>query len=506
MLPLFAQSVGLLVIDEAHCISDWGHDFRPDYRRVRDVLDALAPKARCSARRRPPTIAWWATSWSSWRRPAAEPLRSYRGPLARTSLRMEVVDLPLPAQRLAWLAEHLPALAGLGHRLHAHQARRGAGRRVPGRARDRGGAVQRRRGDRAADRDGGASAANEIKAVVATSALGMGYDKPDLTFVVHFQAPARSCRITSRSAAPVVRSSMPTSSCCAAVRTGRSRTSSSSRRSRRAPWWTRCSSSCVPRARRAPATRELTAVVNLGMGRIEAMLKILDVEGAVQRTGSRWHAIPGAGWAYDSERYARVTALRRAEQAAMSTLGADGRCLMRTLQEELDDPGAQDCGRCSVCTEPRFAKPPDPALVERAVASCGRGRSRWRSRRWRRMRPARCARFPRRAHRAGLGAGAGRRRWLVARRGAGPAQRGFHPRRGRGTRRPAASHGDGADLDHAVPSARLGDVTVRLAEHAGESCRFPPRTARQPRERHARLSARWRTPHSRPPTCAAPSS
>jgi ATP-dependent DNA helicase RecQ len=113
-------------------------------------------------------------------------------------------------------------------------------------------------------------------------------------------------------------------------------------------------------------TRELMAVVNLGLGRIEAMLKILDVEGAVRRDGNRWQLVAGADWTYDGERYAQVTALRRAEQEAMAAFGTDGRCLMRVLQEELDDPEPQDCGRCSVCTAPRFAQPPAPALVELA--------------------------------------------------------------------------------------------------------------------------------------------
>jgi ATP-dependent DNA helicase RecQ len=71
-------------------------------------------------------------------------------------------------------------------------------------------------------------------------------------------------------------------------------------------------------------------------------------------------------WSYDAERYARVTALRREEQRAMEAFGADGRCLMRVLQTELDDPEPADCGRCAVCTAPRFAAPPDPALVELA--------------------------------------------------------------------------------------------------------------------------------------------
>src|SRR6185369_13197610 len=110
MLPLFAASVGLLVIDEAHCISDWGHDFRPDYRRVKDMLDALAPD-----------VAVLGTTATANDRVVAdveaqltgkEPLRSYRGPLARTSLRLEVLELPRPAQRLAWLVENIPGLTG----------------------------------------------------------------------------------------------------------------------------------------------------------------------------------------------------------------------------------------------------------------------------------------------------------------------------------------------------------------------------------------------------------
>jgi ATP-dependent DNA helicase RecQ len=96
------------------------------------------------------------------------------------------------------------------------------------------------------------------------------------------------------------------------------------------------------------------------------MLKILDVEGAVERAGARWKLVPGADWSYDAERYAQVTALRRAEQRAMAAFGTDGRCLMRVLQEELDDPAPADCGRCAVCAGPRFDGPLDPALVEAA--------------------------------------------------------------------------------------------------------------------------------------------
>jgi ATP-dependent DNA helicase RecQ len=116
-------------------------------------------------------------------------------------------------------------------------------------------------------------------------------------------------------------------------------------------------------------TREISAGVNLGLSRLEAMLKVLDVEGAVARAGTRWrHLGDETGWHYDADRYRAITELRRDEQRAMAAFGSDGRCLMRALQEELDDPEPADCGRCSVCAGPRFDAEPDPVVVRAAQA------------------------------------------------------------------------------------------------------------------------------------------
>lgn len=147
MLPLFAASVGLLVIDEAHCISDWGHDFRPDYRRVRDMLDALAPEVAVLGTTATANDRVVGDVLEQLGGDGGDQLRFYRGPLARTSLRLEVLELPRPAQRLAWLVEHLPRAPGLRDRLHADQTRRRAGRGVPDRQRDRSAGLQRRTGD-----------------------------------------------------------------------------------------------------------------------------------------------------------------------------------------------------------------------------------------------------------------------------------------------------------------------------------------------------------------------
>ncbi len=366
MLPLFAASVGLLVIDEAHCISDWGHDFRPDYRRVKDMLDALAPGVAVLGTTATANDRVVGDVLEQLAAPDGEPLRFYRGALARTSLRLEVLELPRPAERLAWLVEHLPMLSGSGivYTLTKRDAEQVASFLTAN-----GISALAYSGEQATDQRVATEERllrNEVKAVVATSALGMGYDKADLAFVVHYQAPGSVVSYyqqVGRAGRGVEHADV------VLLRGGEDRRIQDFFIEQAFPERERVATvlgELKAAGEQGRTTRELMAIVNLGMGRIEAMLKILDVEGAVRRNGTRWQSIPGADWIYDEERYGRVTALRREEQQAMAAFGADGRCLMRRLQEELDDPDAQDCGRCSVCTAPRFAKPPDSTLVELA--------------------------------------------------------------------------------------------------------------------------------------------
>jgi ATP-dependent DNA helicase RecQ len=356
MLPLFASRVGLLVVDEAHCISDWGHDFRPDYRRLADMLAAL-----------PAGVAVLGTTATANDRVVADVAeqvgvdRTYRGPLGRASLRMEVVELPAQADRLAWLAAHLPSLPGSGivYTLTKRDADVVAeflsGHGIPAEAYS--GEIENETRVAVEER----LLRNELKCVVATSALGMGYDKPDLGFVVHYQAPGsvisyyqqvgRAGRAIERADVVLLRGAED---------------------KRIQDFFIEQAFPPRDRVERVlealPATTpELMSVVNLGRGRLEAMLKVLDVEGAVRRSGTTWELVPDSGWAYDGERYANVTALRRHEQAAMAQFGADGRCLMRALQEELDDPSPSDCGICSVCAGPRFDGALDPVLVREAA-------------------------------------------------------------------------------------------------------------------------------------------
>ncbi|MDA0185633.1 RecQ family ATP-dependent DNA helicase [Solirubrobacter phytolaccae] len=363
MLPLFAERVGLLVIDEAHCISDWGHDFRPDYRRIQDMLEQL-----------PAGVAVLCTTATANDRVVSDiteqlalghagTLRTYRGPLSRASLRLEVVEKPAPADRLAWLATFLPSLPGSGivYTLTKRDADLVAdflsAHGVP--AQSYSGEVDTN--TRIATEE--KLLKNELKCVVATSALGMGYDKPDLGFVVHYQAPGSVISYyqqVGRAGRAIDRADV------ILLRGAEDRRIQDFFIEQAFPPKDRVDRVLEALEEGGATTNELMGIVNLGKGRIEAMLKVLDVEGAVGRNGTRWTRQPGATWEYDGDRYAHVTALRRREQEAMAQFGADGRCLMRALQEELDDPDPSDCGVCAVCTEPKFAGPLDPELVRAA--------------------------------------------------------------------------------------------------------------------------------------------
>lgn len=351
VLPKLIAATGMLVVDEAHCISDWGHDFRPDYRRLRTLLAEL-PQAV-------PVLATTATANARVTRDVAEQLTVghramegetliLRGPLDRQSLHLAVVSLPGPHQRLAWLAEHLDDLAGSGI---IYTLTVSAAHETAGFLRERGFDVAAYTGkddhtERKAAED--SLLANELKALVATSALGMGFDKPDLGFVVHLgvpQSPVAYYQQIGRAGRGVARADVialpgPED----------------------ADIWAYFGSLAFPHERvvrvtlaaLAGAGRPLSLAaletrVDLSRSRLEMMLKVLDVDGAVRRVSGGWEAT-GQPWAYEADRYAQVAAERlREQQAMLGYLAAEG-CRMEYLRRELDDPDAAPCGRCDNCT------------------------------------------------------------------------------------------------------------------------------------------------------------
>jgi len=366
ILPKLAATAGMLVVDEAHCISDWGHDFRPDYRRLRTLLQDLPPGV--------PVLATTATANARVTRDVAEQLATgadgealvLRGPLDRDSLCLGVVRLPTAEQRLGWLAEHLAELPGSGIIYTLTVA---AAHETAAFLRDRGHDVAPYTGrDEQAERLAAEQAllAGELKALVATSALGMGFDKPDLGFVVHLGAPqspvayyqqiGRAGRAVPR--AEVILLPGPEDR----------------------DIWAYFASLAFPPERVVRATLGALAAadgplspgaleiqIDLSRARMEMMLKVLDVDGAVRKVTGGWVAT-GAAWSYDADRYTTVAAERTREQQAMLGYLSTRQCRMEYLRQQLDDPAAAPCGRCDNCTGRPWAAEVSPAGTALAQA------------------------------------------------------------------------------------------------------------------------------------------
>src|SRR3954454_309825 len=331
VLPRLAAETGLLVIDEAHCISDWGHDFRPDYRRIRTLLSDLPVGI--------PVLATTATANARVVDDVADQLRTLqpesdnasmtcpgsdtkfgeplvlRGSLDRESLHLAVVQLPSNAHRLARLAQHVPELDGSGivYTLTVAQAEA-----VAAFLRAQGLDVASYTGrTETADRLAAEQALidNKVKALIATSALGMGFDKPDLGFVIHLgapQSPVAYYQQVGRAGRGVERAEvllLPGTEDEDVWRYFASVGFPPEDVVRQAL-------STLAEADRPTSVPALEVSVELSRSRLEQMLKVLDVDGAVRRVQGGWIAT-GEPWVYDAERYAKVAAVRKAEQQAM---------------------------------------------------------------------------------------------------------------------------------------------------------------------------------------------
>ncbi len=333
--------VGLIVIDEAHCISDWGFDFRPDYQRLARALLST------------PTASVLATTATANQRVTHDIGQQlgvgtviFRGTLARTSLTLSVVPGLSPLQRYAWLADALEQLPGSGivYVLTVAEAER-----LTAFLRSCGHAVDAYTGQSDADTRWLVEDRlrhNQIKAVVATSALGMGYDKPDLGFCVHVGSPSTPVAYYQQ----VGRAGR-----AVAHAEGVLLPSDADERI-----WDYFATASIPDPVTAAkvlaslgtdgrSLLEIEADTGVRRGRLEALLKILAVDGVVDKDGSAWRAT-GVPYEHDAAKWTALAQVRQQEADIMRQYAHGQGCLMAYLQTALDDPLPTPCGRCSVCT------------------------------------------------------------------------------------------------------------------------------------------------------------
>lgn len=368
VMPLVGRKPGLMVIDEAHCISDWGHDFRPDYRRLSQIIAGMGQGI--------PVLACTATANDRVVADVADQLgvvgHVIRGPLGRHGLSLHVVDLPAAAQRLAWLDQALPILEGTGiiYCLTVRDVER-----VSSWLRSRGHDVLPYTGGSDGDDRLDAEAKlqrNEVKALVATSALGMGYDKPDLAFVVHFQAPGSPVSYYQQ----VGRAGRQLEQSVGVLLRGAEDTDIQN-------WFI---NTAFPDPEDVDAVLAVFAFaagpvtfgrileeVNMKRGDVELVVKQLTVEGVLRRLGGQTYEGTLKQWVYPTQRVEAVTADRRLEQDQMMIYAVGGMCRMEFLATVLDDPAPEPCGICDLCSGERFILDLDTALVAEAEQFVRRG-------------------------------------------------------------------------------------------------------------------------------------
>jgi ATP-dependent DNA helicase RecQ len=360
LLPRIQGSIGLFVVDEAHCISDWGHDFRPDYRRIGRILRALDPRV--------PVLATTATANDRVVADVAEQLGHQativRGPLTRQSLTLDAIPLANQAERLAWLAEQIPQMPGSGivYCLTVADTQRVAtflrSQGIDARAYNASLSPDER--NELED----ALIGNELKALVATVALGMGFDKPDLGFVIHYQRPGSAIAYYQQ----VGRAGRAVEDAFGVVLSGREDDDIANYFMDVAFPSTASMYEILAALERVDSMSlpQLEKAVNLRRGRLEQALKILEVDGAVARDGSRYRRTPNP-WRPDEERIARVIDTRRAELSQMQAYMVEQGCLMEFLTRLLDDPDPRPCGRCRNCTGRGLPREVDAGLVQAAI-------------------------------------------------------------------------------------------------------------------------------------------
>jgi len=365
VLDRIADRVGLFVVDEAHCISDWGHDFRPDYQRITRIVQAMPGNV--------PVLATTATAndrvVDDVVQQIGPDMNVSRGPLARSSLRLQNIKMQSPTDRMAWLAEHVPTLSGSGiiYTLTVRDAQNIAewlqSQGVNVRA------YSGRRNNETRQELEQALLNNEVKALVATVALGMGFDKPDLGFVIHYQRPGsvvhyyqqvgRAGRDGNTAYGVLlhgkedddiidyfIRSSFPVEANVHRVL------------------------NVLDDAQDGLKVRGIEQQVNMKQSDIRQVLKFLSVQeqSPVEKSGSRWYRTP-VSCAPDREKVKAIKAIRRAEQEEMQRYMEHDGCLMAFLQSALDDPHASPCGICAGCADEPLIPEQTPQDVAQAAAT-----------------------------------------------------------------------------------------------------------------------------------------
>ncbi|MDD3894263.1 MAG: RecQ family ATP-dependent DNA helicase [Syntrophomonadaceae bacterium] len=347
LLSYISKGIGLFVVDEAHCISDWGHDFRPDYRRITNIIKRLPPNV--------PVLATTATANQRVVEDISHQLGDIevsRGPLVRESLRLQIIKLKDQAERMAWLAENVPKMPGVGIvycltvsdcvkvskwlRMNGVNARAYTAKLV---------ADERKLLE-------GLFMENRVKCLVATVALGMGYDKADIGFVVHYQRPGNVVSYYQQ----IGRAGRQLDNAFAILLNGKEDDEIQEYFINTAfPTEVEMKEvvKVLEKAVNGIKKNQLLRLINIRFNRLEMCLKYLEVENIISKDNSMYFRTINP-WVPDMARSEAITKRRYEELFEMQEFVGLKSCYMKFIAQKLDDYSAKDCGKCSICASNNF--------------------------------------------------------------------------------------------------------------------------------------------------------
>ena len=364
ILPKITGHIGMFVIDEAHCISDWGHDFRPDYMRITRILNqlpAIIPVLGTTATANDRVIA-------DIKSQLGKDVVVQRGPLARKGLRLQTLRMGSIEERLTWLAENLPKFGdsrGIIYCLTVKDTEKVAGWLL-----QRGFNARAYSGKLDGDERERLEVAfknNELDIIVATVALGMGFDKPDVHYVIHYQCPGsvvfyyqqvgRAGRSLEKSYGILLGGVEDESIQDYFINTAFPSDQLMHRILK-----------CLENSD-GLSIYQLMSNVNVSNKVLEQALKLLELDQAVgiADQGRRVYFRTPHPWQPNTQRTERLTQLRRAEVEEMQSFLDHEECLMAFLQKTLNDPHPHPCGVCANCTNRGFSHQVNPQLLSEAV-------------------------------------------------------------------------------------------------------------------------------------------
>lgn len=338
------ESIGMLVVDEAHCISDWGHDFRPDYKRINKIIKLLSPNI--------PFLATTATAnnrvVNDVKEQLGDDLKIIRGPLTRKSINIQTIKLDSQSERLAWISENINKMSGTGiiYCLTKRDCEI-----VSGWLNKNGICVESYYSgfdteERAIKEYKLIN--NEIKALVATVALGMGFDKPDIGFVIHFQRPGNVVAYYQQ----IGRAGRGIEESYAVLLYGDEDDEITEYFIKTAfPTYKEMESvvNILDNSESGLSINGILSKINMKQKRLDKCLKFLQIEGAIYKEGSKYYKSMNQ-WIPDFEHSKKITQIRKNELESMNHYTSTKNCYMKFIADELDDKYASDCGKCSNCT------------------------------------------------------------------------------------------------------------------------------------------------------------